>query len=335
MHVVRLLMAAIVAGSVSVPVRAQEDWKGKTVDLYVGYTIGGGYDIYMRILARHIGRHIPGGPAVIPKNMDGAASIRLANWLYNVAPKDGTVFGSISRGAPFDPLFGLQGAQFDANKFNWIGSMNNEVSICAAMKDAGVSKLEDLYSKELILGGTASASDTDQFPKAMNGTIGTRFKLVTGYPGGNEIVLAMQRGEVQGRCGWSWSSVKTAHSGWWKDGTIKVLVQVSTSKHADLPDVPLMTELAKTDEHRQIFRLMSARQVMGRPFLAPPGIPAPRVEALRKAFMDTMADKEFMAEADKAKLEINPVPGAELQDLVAEIYRTPPEVARKIGEITK
>jgi tripartite-type tricarboxylate transporter receptor subunit TctC len=304
-------------------------YKGKTVELYIGYSVGGGYDLYARMLAKHMGKHIPGNPIVLPKNMTGAGSLRLANWLYNVAPKDGTAFGAIGRGTPFDPILGNDKAQFDATKYAWIGSMNNEVSICVAWETSGIKTFDDLLTKELVVGGTSSSADTDQFPKIANGVLGTKFKIISGYPGGNEVGLAMERGEVQGRCGWSWSSVKSTHQKWYDDKKFHVLMQLALEKHVDLPNVPLIVDLAKTEEQRQILRLIFARQVMGRPFLAPPNMPKDRADALRKAFMDTMTDKDFLADTDKAKMEITPVPGDALDKLVKEIYATPKDVAQK------
>ncbi len=304
-------------------------YKGKTVDLYIGYSVGGAYDLYARMIARHIGKHIPGNPTVLPKNMEGAGSLRLANWLYNVAPKDGSAMAIIGRGTGFDPLLGNAKAQFDGTKFTWIGSANNEVSICVAWHTSGITKFEELLTKELVVGGTSSSADTDQFPKIVNGVLGTKMRVVTGYPGGNEVGLAMERGEVQGRCGWSWSSVKSTHQKWIDEKQFSILVQLALDKHPDLPDVPLVIDLAKSQEQRQILRLIFARQVMGRPFLAPPGVPQDRVDALRKAFMDTMTDKDFLADTEKAKMEITPVAGDKLQELVKEIYATPKELADK------
>jgi tripartite-type tricarboxylate transporter receptor subunit TctC len=312
-----------------------EFYKGKNVELYIGYSVGGAYDLYARVLARHLGRHIPGNPTIIPKNMEGAGSLRLANWLYNVGAKDGTVLATIGRGTGFDPLLGSKGAQFQADKFTWIGSANNEVSICVAWKGSGITKFEDTMTKELIVGGTGAAADTDQFPRILNGVLGTKFKIVSGYPGGNDITLAMERGEVKGRCGWSWSSVVATHKRWIDDKTITVLVQLSLNKHPDLPDVPLVMEFAKTEEQQQIFRLIFARQVMGRPFLAPPGVPRERAEALRRAFDDTMKDAEFLADASRTQLEITPVAGAEVEKLVTELYQTPKPVADKAAEFIR
>jgi tripartite-type tricarboxylate transporter receptor subunit TctC len=312
-----------------------EFYKGKNVELYIGYSVGGAYDLYARVLARHLGRHIPGNPTIIPKNMEGAGSLRLANWLYNVGAKDGTVLATIGRGTGFDPLLGSKGAQFQADKFTWIGSANNEVSICVAWKGSGITKFEDTMTKELIVGGTGAAADTDQFPRILNGVLGTKFKIVSGYPGGNDITLAMERGEVKGRCGWSWSSVVATHKRWVDDKTITVLVQLSLNKHPDLPDVPLVMEFAKTEEQKQIFRLIFARQVMGRPFLAPPGLPRDRAEALRRAFDETMKDSEFLADATRTQLEITPVAGEEVEKLVTELYQTPKLVADKAAEFIR
>ncbi len=307
----------------------------KPVNLYIGYSTGGGYDVYGRIVSRHLGKHLPGNPNVIANNMPGAGSMRLANWLYNVAPKDGSVFGTLARGIAFDTLLGMPGANFDATKFNWIGSANDEVSVCVAWHTSGVTKFEETIAKELIVGGTGGSADTDQFPKVFNGVLGTKFKIVAGYPGGNDINLAMERGEVQGRCGWSWSSVISTKPDWLKDKKVSVLVQLSLEKHPDLPNVPLITEFAKDPLQQGVFKLVFARQVMGRPFLAPPGVPADKVATLRKAFLETMKDKELLAEAEKAQLEITPVSGETVQKLVADAYAMPADVIKKTAEVLK
>jgi tripartite-type tricarboxylate transporter receptor subunit TctC len=310
-------------------------YKGRNIDLYIGYSVGGAYDLYARVIARHLGKHIPGNPIIVPKNMEGAGSLRLANWLYNVGPKDGTALGTIGRGTAFDPLLGSKGAQFQADRFTWIGSANNEVSVCVAWKTSGINKLEDVLAKELIVGGTGQAADTDQFPRVLNGVLGTKFKIVTGYPGGNDVTLAMERGEVKGRCGWSWSSVVATHKRWIDDKSIIVLAQLSLDKHPDLPDVPLIMDFAKGEDQQRMFKLIFARQVMGRPYVAPPGVPADRAEALRKAFMATMQDPEFLAEAEKSQLEINPVAGTEVEKLVKDLYQTPKALADKAAEFIR
>jgi tripartite-type tricarboxylate transporter receptor subunit TctC len=327
--------AIIALASLASAQTPSEFYKGRNVDLYIGYSVGGAYDLYARVLARHLGKHIPGNPGIVPKNMEGAGSLRLANWLFNVAPKDGTAIGTIGRGTAFDPILGSKAAQFDGTKYSWLGSANNEVSVCVSWKTSGIASLDDLLSKELVIGGTGAAADTDQFPRILNGILGTKFRIVAGYPGGNEITLAMERGEVSGRCGWSWSSVMATHKRWVDDKSINILVQLSLNKHPDLPQVPLVVDLGKSEEQQQIFKLIFARQVMGRPFLAPPNIPGDRVDALRKAFAQTMKDPEFLADAVKSQLEITPVEGAEVDRLVKEIYRTPKAIAGKAAEFIR
>jgi hypothetical protein len=226
-------------------------------------------------------------------------------------------------------LLESKAAQFEAMRFNWIGSTNDEVSVCVAWRTAGVSRYQDLFDKELVVGASGPAGDTNQFPKIANAVLHTRFKIVTGYPGGNDIDLAMERGEVQGRCGWSWTSVKGTHQAWLDRNDIRILFQMGLSKHPDLPDVPLITDLAKTEEDRAVFKIIFARQVMAWPFTAPPGVPAERVAALRKGFMETMRDKSFLGEASKANFEIRPVSGEDVQKLVREVYETPSAIVQK------
>jgi tripartite-type tricarboxylate transporter receptor subunit TctC len=333
----RLLVIALLAALPASIASAQSPadfYKGRTVELYVGYSVGGAYDLYARTIARFLGRHIPGNPTVIVKNMEGGGSLRLANWLFRVAPKDGSVLATIGRGTGFDPILGQQGAQFDGTKFTWLGSANNETSVCVAWNaTSGISKFDDLLTKQMTVGGTSMSADTDQFPKVIDGVFGAKMKIVSGYPGGNDVVLAMERGEIQGRCGWSWSSIMSTHKAWIDEKKITVLVQLALRKHPELPNVPLIMDLAKTDEQKQVLKLIFARQTMGRPYLAPPGIPADRAAALRKAFMDTMADKDFLAEAEKEKLEITPVDGADLQNLVAEVYATPADIEKKAAAL--
>jgi tripartite-type tricarboxylate transporter receptor subunit TctC len=334
MVLIRSLAAVALALGAASSAGAQASfYKGKTVDIYIGYSVGGGYDLYARMLARHIGKHIPGNPTVVPKNMEGAASLRLANWLAKAAPKDGTVFGTIGRGTAFDPLLGQAGALFKGTDFTWIGSANNEVSICASWQRSGVATFDDVFTKELVVGATGPSDDTAQFPKALNAVLGTKFKVVAGYPGGNDIVLAMERGEVQGRCGWSWSTVVSTHAAWLTERKINVLVQLGLEKHADLPNIPLVMDFATTEEQKQILQLIFARQVMGRPFLAPPGVPRDRADVLRQAFMETMNDRDFLADAGNAKLEIAPVSGDKVEALVRQVLDTPASVAAKAAAV--
>jgi tripartite-type tricarboxylate transporter receptor subunit TctC len=309
-----------------------EFYRGRSVDLYISGGVGGGYDLYARTVARHIGKHIPGNPTILPKNMEGGGGIRLANWLYNVGARDGTVIGAVTRAMAFEPLLGNTSAQYVATKFNYIGSANDEISVCVAWHTSGVKTLGDAQTMQLIVGATGVADDTYQYPALLNHMFGTRFRIILGYRGGNEINLAMERGEVQGRCNIPWSTVKATRGFWIDENKVNVLMQYSLGKHPDLPKVPLIMDLAETEDQRTILRLIFGRQVMGRPFAAPPGVPEDRVDALRNAFMETMADKEFLAEADKARLEVTPVSGDKIERLVLEVYRnTTPELAARAG----
>ena len=310
--------------------RPDDFYKGKTIQLYIGYTPGGAYDIYARMLSRYLGQHLPGRPDVIAVNMPGAGSVSLASWLYHAAPKDGTAIGAVGTSVAFDPLFAPGAIRYDATKLNWLASANNEVSICASWRSSGIASLDDLKVREMTVGGAGPSTETEHYPKLMNAVLGTKFKVVSGYPGGNEINLAMERGEVAGRCGWAWSSVAPTKPDWLKNGDIKILVQLALKKHADLPDVPLAIDLAQSPEEKQLMRVVLARQSMGRPFLAPPGLPVERVTLLRKAVMETFGDSEFLAAAKKAVLEVDPVSGEEVQQLVREVYETPPTVLEKV-----
>ena len=298
---------------------------GRTVTVVVGYSAGGGYDSYARLLARYMGKHIPGNPTLVPQNMPGAGSLKAANYLYAVAPKDGSVFGTFARGMAMEPLLG-NGTEFDAAKFAWLGSAANEVSICASWIDAPVKDWNDLLSKEFVVGGEGSGSDPDIFSTILRTVFGAKIKLVTGYPGSSEISLAIERGELQGRCGWSWGSIKTQKSDWLAAKKLNLIVQLALKKSPDLPDVPLVMDEATTDRQRQILKLVLSRQAMARPFAAPPGIPAERKDALRAAFDATLRDPEFRADAERQGLEIAAVSGAEIDQLVGELYQTPKDV---------
>ncbi len=309
-------------------------YRGKTVSIIIGYDAGGGYDTYARTLSQFIGKHIPGNPTVIVENMPGAGSIKAANHLFTAAPKDGTVFGTFGRGLPYTELIADPAAQFKSAQFNWIGSMNDEVSICVLRSDSPVKTFEQLLTTSVKIGATGPDDDTGFFPRFLNGALGTKFELVTGYAGGNDVNLAIERGEVAGRCGFSWSSIVSTRPQWLADKFVNILMQMSLAKHPDIPaTVPLIMDYAKTDDVRQMFEVIFSRQTMGRPFTAPPGVPTERVKALRDAFDKTMADPEFKAAADKAKQEINPKGGADIQKIVEKIFQTPKPLVDKIKAI--
>ena len=330
------LLAGLAAPSFSMADPVGDFYRGKSVELIVGFSPGGGYDVYARLVGRHMGKHIPGNPTIVVKNMEGAGSTRLANWLHAVAPKDGAVFGSFARGVPLDPLFGNPGPQFkDAAAFSYIGSANDEVSICGTAKGSGVGAFSDLLTKELVVGGFGAGTESEQHVKLLNAVLNTKFKLVKGYPGGNDVNLAMDRGEVQGRCGWSWTGVRAQFMDRVKDGSLVILVQNSLARHPDLPETPLIMDLARTDEQRQMLRLVLGPQKMGRPFMGPPGIPRERLDALRLAFDATMKDPEFLKEADKAQLEISPISGDEMEKIIVDAYRTPTALVSRTAEAIK
>ena len=326
------LTAALIAAWMLAPAGAQtapDFYRGKTISLYVSSTAASSYDLYARLLARHMGRHIPGNPNIVATNMEGAGGLRVANLLYNGAAKDGTVIGTVNRGVPFEPLLGAaDAARFDASKFTWIGSANDEISTCVAWKTSQVTRFDQLFARELTVGGTGGTADSYQFPKAISAILGAKIRMISGYRA-SDIELAMERGEVEGRCGWSWSGIASTHKAWVDDGSIKVLVQLGLRKHPDLADVPLITDFAKTEEQRQMLRLVFVRGVLGYPFLAPPGIPPERTLVLRRAFDATMKDAAFLAEASRMNLEIAPVPGVDLEKLIADVYRTPADVVAK------
>ncbi|MCH7543838.1 MAG: hypothetical protein IIB65_09385 [Proteobacteria bacterium] len=320
---------ALIAFGMTLPTAKAESvadfYKGKTLTLFVGFSPGGGYDTYSRLLAPHFARNIPGKPKMIVKNKTGAATIVLANWLYNAAPKDGTVLGMIARGAPTHELLGGTGAKFDPAKFNWLGSMNNEVSVCVTSYRAPAKTFAELLRNRTVVGTQGPSSDSEVFANFVKNLLGAKLKLISGYPGTAVTVLAMDRGEVDGICGWSWTSVKLMRGKDLKAGKLNILLQMALVRHPELPDVPLITEFAKTKSERDQMDLIFSRQTMGRPFLLPPGVPKDRVAALRKAFMDALKDPKFVAAAKKSKREINPVSGEDVQKLVVKVLATPTE----------
>jgi tripartite-type tricarboxylate transporter receptor subunit TctC len=314
---------SLVAGGFTAS-RAQDAaafYQGKTIELYVGFFVGAGYDQRGRLLARYMGKYIPGNPNIVVKNMEGAGGLKLGNWLKSTAPRDGTVFGMIGRGAGFDALFGNAAATFSGPELNWIGTPSSETNICAVVASSGVSKFEDALNKRVIVGSVAGG-DSGELPVLMNAVFGTKFDVIGGYKVSGDVSLAIERGEVQGRCGWSWSSIKNTHQAWVDDKRLNLLLQFGFAKHPQLPHVPLVLDIAKDDRQRQLLKLVIARQLFGWPFVAPPGVPADRVAVLRKAFMETMQDKDFIADAAKQKIEVDPVGGEELQRMIAELYAT-------------
>jgi tripartite-type tricarboxylate transporter receptor subunit TctC len=324
------LVAFVLAADCARADPVEDFYRGRTVTLIVGYSVGGGYDAYARVLARHLGKHIPGHPTIIVQNMPGAGSLRSANFLFNAAPKDGGTIAIFSRGMAMEPLIGTSQTAFDARKFTWLGSGTNEVSICATWNTSKVKSWNDMLTTPFTVGGEGSGSDPDIFATVVRNAFGAKLRLVSGYPGSADVALAIERGELDGRCGWSYSSLKLQRPDWIRDKKINILVQLSLQKSPELPDVPIITEFAKTERQQHILKLVFSRQSMARPFAAPPGIPDDRKQALRKAFDDTMADPEFLAEAKVRGLEVNPVSGAEIDHLLDELYHAPADVVAEV-----
>ena len=313
----------------------EDFYKGKSINLLIGFSVGGGYDLYARHLARHIGKHIPGKPNILPQNMAGAGSLRAAAFLYSAAPKDGTSIGTFSRTTGINPLL-ESGATFDGTKFTWLGSVTDDTSLCVTWHTSPVKTWKDMVEKPVTLGGQGPSSEPDIFARLYKNVFGAPIKLVAGYPGTNEITLAMERGEVDGLCGLSWSTIKGRHSAWLRDKKINLIVQAAFRKEQEISDVPLIMDQTKDAEKIQILKLILAAQEMARPFAAPPDIPADRKAALIAAFDATMKDPEFLAEAKKLNMDVNPVTAGALDKLLAELYATPKDVVKKASEaITK
>jgi tripartite-type tricarboxylate transporter receptor subunit TctC len=320
-----------VALAVSIVDRAKADpvadfYRGRSINLYIGYSVGGGYDNYARVLARHFGNHLPGNPNVLPQNMPGAGSLRALNYLYNAAAKDGTAIATFGRGLAMEPLIGASPTQFDARKLIWLGSGSDEISLCGTWHTSRVRTWNDMLTIPFTVGGEGSGSDPDIFAAMMKSVFGVKLRIVSGYPGSAEVALTVERQEVDGRCGWSLSSLRQMRPDWLASRQFNPIVQLNLKKSPDLPDVPAISEFAQTQTQRQILKLVLSRQNMARPFATPPGVPAERAQALRQAFDATMADRAFIDEARAAGLEVNPVSGAEIDRLIGEIYQTPPEV---------
>src|SRR5262249_32910679 len=284
----------------------EEFYKGKTINLIIGYSVGGGYDLYARHVAKHIVKHIPGRPTIVPQNMTGAGSLRAATYLYSVAPKDGTVFGTFGRTMAITPLL-TSGTQFDGTRFTWLGSVTNEVSTCVTWHTSAVKTWSDMLEKPVTLGGEGPGADPDIFSLLYKNVFGAKIKLVSGYQGTNDTALAMERGEIEGFCGLSWSTLKSRHPQWIKDKKVNIVVQAALRKEPEVGDVPLITEVAQNEEQRQILKLFLTSQEMARPFAAPPGIPDDRKAVLIAAFEQTVRDPDFLAEAKRLEIDVNPV----------------------------
>jgi hypothetical protein len=326
-----LIFAALAASTYVAAADSIADfYKSRSISLIIGYSVGGGYDAYARLLARYIGKHIPGEPSIVPQQMTGAGSLRAANYMFSVAPKDGAVLGIFSRSMGVAPLLGQ--AEFDSRKFTWLGSMTDDDTTCVTWNSSPIKTWDDFLTKPSKLGGLGADADPDIWALLYKNVFGAKVQLVSGYPGTNDVVLAMERGEVDGLCGLSWSTIKTRHAEWLTSHSANIIVQAALKKEPEIAAVPLATDLVKSPEQLQIIKLLLASQAMARPFAAPPDIPADRKAALIAAFDATMRDSAFLGEAQKLNFEIHPVTASTIDALLAEVYATPKDVLARAAK---
>jgi tripartite-type tricarboxylate transporter receptor subunit TctC len=313
----------------------EEFYRGKSITMLVGSGAGGGYDTYARIFARHMSRHIPGNPAIIAKNMPAAAGLAAAGALYTTADKDGSTIAAFTNGAAMEPLFGNTSARYDAQKFNWLGSIGKLQNVCATWHQSPVKTIEAARAREVIVAAAGATSNTAIVPKALNALIGTKFKVIAGYDTGAGLTLSIERGEAEGICGLSWSTIKASRPHWIRDKLLNIIVQMGLQKLSDLPDVPSALDLVTDPENRPVLELILIRQEAGRPFAAPPGVPAERLAALRRAFAATLDDSEFRTDADKAQLEIEPLSAREIETFLAAAYGAPRTTVQKAAALVE
>ena len=338
-HPIKLAMAAMgtLMALGAMPAGAQpaaELFAGKNLSLIIGFGPGGGYDLWGRTVARHIGKHLPGKPSVVPQNMPGAGSYVAASHIYNAAPKDGTVFGIIARDAALGPLSGAPGARFDATKLSWLGSPTKEHNVCIAFHTAQVKDVKQLRDTQLILGDTGPGTGTRSYPKVLNDLLGFKFKLVSGFRSSADVFLAMERGEVDGICE-SLDSVNQRKPDWIANKTVNVLLQAGAEPHPSLKGVPNVFDLARNDEERRVLEFLYAGQGIGRPFVAPPDLPPERLKMLRDAFNATMKDPEFIADVKRNKFDLEPEDGEHLTKLINKIYATPKAIIERVSNLIK
>jgi tripartite-type tricarboxylate transporter receptor subunit TctC len=330
------MLALLLSGQTADAAPAADFYKGRVVQIVVGFTPGGGYDLYARVLARHLGKHIPGNPSVVTQNMPGAGSVKAANYIYGVAPKDGTVFGTFDRGLPMERLLGrTEGQSFDATRFTWIGSITDEPAVCAFLARSGIRSFEDMKTKPFKVGGAGVTADDEIYPHVLRNMFHLPLRVISGFPGSPEAILSIQRGEIDGRCGWSWSSLISRDKRLLDTKQITVTLQLGVEKNLDLPGVPLLGDLTTDAKERAALKLIFARLTMARPFAAPPGLPPERTAVLRAAFDATMRDPDFLAEMKRLLLDVRPQQGAQVERLVREIYDYPTDVVKLAADAIK
>jgi len=317
-------LALLVLAGLARAAGVEDFYKGRNLTLVIGYSVGGGYDAYARLLGRYFGKHVPGNPSIVPEQMTGAGSLRSANFIYSVAAKDGSVFGTFSRSMGISPL--VDKAEFDSRKFTWLGSVTDDNTICVTWNTSPIKTWDDFLTKPSKFGGEGAGADPDIWTLLYKNVFGARAQLVSGYPGTNDVVLAMERGEIDGLCGISWSTIKSRHPEWLTSHSVNIIVQAALKKEPEISSVPLATDLTKTPEQLQIIKLLLVSQAMARPFAAPPDIPADRKAALISAFDATMKDADFLAEAQKLSFDVRPVSATAIDAMLADVYQTPKDV---------
>jgi tripartite-type tricarboxylate transporter receptor subunit TctC len=331
-----LRLAALVLAMTAAPALAQQSaedfYRGKKLDMIIGYSAGGTYDLYARLVARQLSNYLPGNPTIVPRNMPGGGSRTAVTWLVTAAPRDGTVLATADQSLSVEQAMGDKQLKIDTRELIYIGNPMADNNTTAVWSTSPVKNIDDAKRIEVPLGATGG-STSSQYPKAMNALLGTKFRIILGYPGGNDINLAMERGEVAGRGSNSWGAWKSTRPEWVREKKLNVLVQIGLTKAPDLPDVPLLMDLAKNDADRAVLKLLSASTTIGRPIFTTPGVPADRVKALRAAFDRMVRDPAFLEQAKKENLDIEPVSGEELQRIVAEIVATPKPIADRLTEI--
>ena len=334
-HVRRWVACALagVAILAAAPAAADDFYRGKTINIIVGFGPGGGYDLYARLLARHLGKHVPGNPSVVVQNMEGAGGVRAANHVYNVAPKDGTVIAGVNQGAAMFKLLGGKGAQYDPAKFQWLGSMAASNNTVYVWHTSGIKTLDDAKGREVSMAGSGVISDANIYPAVFNALVGTKFKVISGYTGTNDSNLALERGEVEGRGGGAYSSLVSTRPDWLREEKVKILAQIGFEKEPDLKDVPLLLDIVKSEEERQIATVVTLPTAIGYNYWLAPEVPAERVEVLRTAFAAALKDEALLAEAKKQSLEIRPKTGQELEAMVNKAAETPKPILEKTATI--
>ena len=327
-------VAALMVAVATTGPSAAQDFKDKQITIFAGGDVGG-YDIYGRLLAQFYGKHLPGNPTFVVKNMPGAGTLRAANYMYEVAPKDGTALGTVGGGTATAHMFGSQGVRFDPRRYEWVGSMNSEVGLVLSWHTQPIKTIDAVFKEELIVGGGGPTSGNVVFPNVMNRVLGTKFKIIPGYKSTGDIALAIERGELQGTASYHYSSIITRNPAWIEDKLVNVLVQLSLRRHTKFPDVPVVIELAKNEEQKQILDLVFARQEMGRPFMLAPETPSAIVAVHRKAFDAVMKDPELLAQAEKQRLDLNnPMTGQDIHALIERLYKVPPDVIAQAAAAT-